>query len=50
MREILAVTAVDRVQIYNQPTPHNPPVATAAARYWGITFLTAAMSAPTAGT
>jgi AcrR family transcriptional regulator len=47
MRGILAVTAIDRVQIYNQSPPTNPsPVAAEAARRWAITFLAAAMSAP----
>jgi AcrR family transcriptional regulator len=47
MRGILAVVAVDRVEVYNQPTPGCvPPVAGEAARRWAITFLSAAMSAP----
>jgi AcrR family transcriptional regulator len=51
MRGILAVTAVDRVEVYQHPTPDCPsPVAGEAARHWAITFLTAAMSAPPTGT
>ncbi|GAA1366663.1 TetR/AcrR family transcriptional regulator [Streptomyces beijiangensis] len=47
MRGILAVTAVDRVEVYQQPSPGCvSPVAGEAARQWAITFLTAAMSAP----
>jgi len=47
MRAILAVVAVDRVEVYNQPTPGcMTPVAGEAARRWAITFLAAAMSAP----
>ncbi|WP_217171187.1 TetR family transcriptional regulator [Streptomyces sp. AC512_CC834] len=47
MRGILAVTAVDRLEVYQQPTPGCvSPVAGEAARRWAITFLTAAMSAP----
>ena len=47
MRGILAVVAVDRVEVYNRPTPGCPsPVAGEAARRWAITFLAAAMSAP----
>ncbi|MEW1722571.1 TetR family transcriptional regulator [Streptomyces sp. NPDC093109] len=47
MRSILAVTAVDRVEVYNQAPPAGPsPAAGEAARRWAITFLTAAMSAP----
>ncbi|WP_027346271.1 TetR/AcrR family transcriptional regulator [Hamadaea tsunoensis] len=47
MRGILAVTAVDRIQVYNQPNPAGvPPLAGEAARQWAITFLAAAMSAP----
>jgi AcrR family transcriptional regulator len=47
MRGILAVAAVDRVQIYNQRPAADPsPVADQAARGWAITFLAAAMSAP----
>ncbi|GIF53840.1 TetR family transcriptional regulator [Asanoa ferruginea] len=48
MRGILAVTAVDRVQIYNQRAPASP--SSVAARQWAITFLAAAMSAPPTGT
>jgi AcrR family transcriptional regulator len=51
MRGILAVVAVDRVEVYNQPTPGcMTPVAGEAARRWAITFLAAAMSAPPTGT
>ncbi|WP_433697094.1 TetR/AcrR family transcriptional regulator [Nocardiopsis sp. CA-288880] len=51
MRGILAVTAVDRVEVYQRPAPDCPsPVAGEAARHWAITFLTAAMSAPPTGT
>ncbi|GAA0977485.1 TetR/AcrR family transcriptional regulator [Nocardiopsis tropica] len=51
MRGILAVTAVDRVEVYQRPTPDCPsPAAGEAARHWAITFLTAAMSAPPTGT
>jgi hypothetical protein len=47
MRGILAVTAVDRLQVHQQPSPGCvSPVAGEAARRWAITFLTAAMSAP----
>lgn len=47
MRGILAVTAVDRVQIHNQQPPASlSPAAADAARRWAITFLVAAMSAP----
>src|SRR5580693_861023 len=50
MRGILAVVAVDRVEVYNQPTPGCvTPVAGEAARRWAITFLAAAMSAPPTG-
>jgi len=42
IRGILAVTAVDRVDLYNQPSP----VKGDAARRWAITFLAAALSAP----
>ena len=41
IRGILAVAAVDRVDVYNRP-----PVAGEAAKRWAITFLAAAMSAP----
>jgi hypothetical protein len=45
------VVAVDRVEVYNQPTPGcASPAAGDAARRWAITFLTAAMSAPPTGT
>lgn len=46
MRGILAVTAVDRVQVYQNPPASLSPVAGEAARRWAITYLTAAMSAP----
>ncbi|AJE43628.1 TetR/AcrR family transcriptional regulator [Streptomyces nodosus] len=48
MRGIFAVTAVDRVEVYNRPSPACRPTATEGeeARRWAITFLTAAMSAP----
>ncbi|MFC9221693.1 TetR/AcrR family transcriptional regulator [Streptomyces hygroscopicus] len=47
MRGILAVTAVDRLEAHQQPSPGcASPVAGEAARRWAITFLTAAMSAP----
>ncbi|MFD1541178.1 TetR/AcrR family transcriptional regulator [Nonomuraea guangzhouensis] len=47
MRGILAVTAVDRVEVHNRPSPACPPaMAGEEARRWAITFLTAAMSAP----
>ena len=45
IRGILAVTAVDRVDLYNQPSP----VKGDAARRWAITFLAAALSAPATG-
>jgi AcrR family transcriptional regulator len=51
MRGILAVTAVDRVEVYNRRLPAClSPVAGEAARRWAITFLAAAMSAPPTGT
>ncbi|MEV6013683.1 TetR/AcrR family transcriptional regulator [Streptomyces sp. NPDC051976] len=47
MRGILTVTAVDRLEVHQQPSPGcTSPVAGEAARRWAITFLTAAMSAP----
>lgn len=46
MRGVLAVTAVDRVEVHNRRTPAGSPVAGDPARRWAITFLTAAMSAP----
>jgi AcrR family transcriptional regulator len=50
MRGILAVTAVDRVEVHNRPSPACPtPVAGEAARRYAITFLAAAMSAPPTG-
>jgi hypothetical protein len=51
MRGILAVTAVDRVAVYNRRPPASlSPVAGEAARRWAVTFLAAAMSAPPTGT
>jgi AcrR family transcriptional regulator len=51
IRGILAVTAVDRVEVYNRRPPASlSPVAGEAARRWAITFLAAAMSAPPTGT
>jgi AcrR family transcriptional regulator len=50
IRGVLAVTAVDRVQIFNQrPPAGEPPPGGEAARRWAITFLAAAMSAPPTG-
>ncbi|SDD75910.1 TetR/AcrR family transcriptional regulator [Glycomyces harbinensis] len=47
MRGILAVTAVDRLEAHQQPSPGcESPAAGEASRGWAITFLTAAMSAP----
>ncbi|WP_033344163.1 TetR/AcrR family transcriptional regulator [Catenuloplanes japonicus] len=47
IRGILAVAAVDRIEVYNQPgsAGHSTPGGE-AARSWAITFLAAAMSAP----
>jgi hypothetical protein len=51
MRGILAVVAMDRVEVYNRRTPASlSPVAGEAARRWAITFLAAATSAPPTGT
>lgn len=51
IRGVLAVTAVDRVEVHQRPTPDRPsPEAGEAARRWAVTFLTAAMSAPPTGT
>jgi AcrR family transcriptional regulator len=51
IRGILAVTAVDRVEVYQRHPPAAPaPVASDAARRWAITFLAAAMSAPPTAT
>lgn len=51
MRAILAVAAVDRVQVYHRRPPAGlSPVVGEAARRWTITFLAAAMSAPPTGT
>ena len=51
MRGVFAVTAVDRLQVHQQPSPGcASPVAGEAARRWAITFLAAAMSAPPTGT
>lgn len=50
IRGILAVTAVDRVEVYNQRLPAElSPPAGEPARRWAITFLAAAMSAPPTG-
>ncbi|MFI5588760.1 TetR/AcrR family transcriptional regulator [Amycolatopsis sp. NPDC051758] len=50
IRGILAVAAVDRVEVYNRRLPANvSPPAGEAARGWAITFLAAAMSAPPTG-
>jgi len=46
VRGILAVLAVDRVEVYQRPAP----AAGAATRRWAVTFLAAAMSAPPTGT
>ncbi|MEV8126089.1 TetR/AcrR family transcriptional regulator [Streptomyces sp. NPDC085944] len=47
MRGILAVTAVDRLEVHQQSSPGcASPAADEAAQRWAITFLTAAMSAP----
>jgi AcrR family transcriptional regulator len=47
MRGILAVTAVDRVEVYNRRLPAGlSPAAGEAGRRWAITFLAAAMGAP----
>ncbi|WP_406464920.1 TetR family transcriptional regulator [Streptomyces sp. NBC_01622] len=47
LRGVLAVTAVDRVEVYQQNSPTCPsPAAGEAGRHWAITFLAAAMSAP----
>ncbi|GAB3154502.1 TetR/AcrR family transcriptional regulator [Amycolatopsis sp. NPDC004378] len=45
VRGILAVAAVDRVDVHNAPVPDCPPSGEPARR-WAITFLAAAMSAP----
>jgi AcrR family transcriptional regulator len=51
IRGMLAVTAVDRVDLYNRRPPAGlTPAAGEAARRWAITFLAAAMSAPPTGT
>ncbi len=50
LRGVLAVTAVDRVDVYNQHAPASTcPAPGEAARRWAITFLAAAMSAPPTG-
>jgi AcrR family transcriptional regulator len=50
IRGMLAVAAVDRVEVYNRGLPTSlSPVAGEAARSWAITFLAAAMSAPPTG-
>ena len=47
IRGVLAVTAVDRVEVYNRRLPAGlSPAAGEAGRRWAITFLAAAMSAP----
>ncbi|GAA1293995.1 TetR/AcrR family transcriptional regulator [Streptomyces javensis] len=47
MRGLVAVTAVDRAEVYQQPSPScAPPAEGEEARRWAVTFLTAAMSAP----
>ncbi|AEN13315.1 MULTISPECIES: TetR family transcriptional regulator [unclassified Streptomyces] len=46
LRGTLAVTAVDRVEVHNQPTPSCSAATGGEAKRWAITFLTAAMSAP----
>ena len=47
LRGILAVTAVDRIGVHQQPSPGcESPGAGETARRWAITFLTAATSAP----
>lgn len=51
IRGVLAVAAVDRVEVYNRRAPASlSPVVGEAARHWAITFLAAAMSAPPTGT
>ncbi|MCA1218140.1 TetR/AcrR family transcriptional regulator [Streptomyces sp. 8L] len=50
MRGILAVTAVDRVEVHHRPTPNCSAGAGEEAKRWALTFLTAAMSAPARGT
>lgn len=50
VRGVLAVAAVDRVDLANRrPPPEPSPAADAAARRWAVTFLAAAMSAPPTG-
>lgn len=46
VRGILAVTAVDRVDVYQRGQDGAPAGAVDAARRWAMTFLAAAMSAP----
>ena len=47
IRGVLAVTAVDRVDVYNRLPDDSPsPVTGEPAKRWAITFLAAAMSAP----
>ncbi len=50
IRGMLAVTAVDRVEVHSRPRTGLSPVAGEPARHWAITFLAAAMSAPPTGT
>jgi len=45
IRGMLAVAAVDRVDVHNRPAALSPPGGEAARR-WAITFLAAALSAP----
>jgi AcrR family transcriptional regulator len=49
MRGVLAVAAVDRVEVHRLRTAEPSPAAGEAARRWAVTFLAAAMSAPPAG-
>jgi AcrR family transcriptional regulator len=48
LRGMLAVAAVDRVDVHNRPADLSPPGGEAARR-WAITFLAAALSAPPTG-
>jgi AcrR family transcriptional regulator len=50
IRGVLAVTAVDRVEVHNHPAASRTPAGGEPARRWAITFLAAAMSAPPTGT
>jgi hypothetical protein len=49
IRGILAVTAVDRVEVYQRPQAGLAPATGDSARRWAITFLAAALSAPPTG-